>query len=389
MKKYFIILLFSVIILSACQKNMYLEMDFNQAISVFTQQISYILNSINDLWFSWQKETQTKLEIDWENADFLLNSNIELNAYTNYLANKQDLHNQISLHFLDKKEKNILNLSGNIAYKNIENERYINLQDFFIDLGSGNYQNNLLLLISKKLENKRMFLDLKEKSNTNFYKDFSFLLQTILASNIFYPINELKYNWFFAYKIKIEQDVVDYISDNTNFKINFFEWLLIIKSDSDIELKIENLELYYNDKNYTIKWNIDDRNSDLVIKIPEKEWTTYAVSLSFHKSQCKFQLKQLANYQDMISLNINIINKKSENFIKNIINGNIEVSNKFIYWTDLEKNIKINIKAEQKIIEDFWFVFKKPDSYIMLKQILWDSFSLNHILSTGDIFINK
>jgi hypothetical protein len=68
------------------------------------------------------------------------------------------------------------------------------LQDFFIDLGSGNYQNNLLLLISKKLENKRMFLDLKEKSNTNFYKDFSFLLQTILASNIFYPINELKYN---------------------------------------------------------------------------------------------------------------------------------------------------------------------------------------------------
>ena len=91
----------------------------------------------------------------------------------------------------------------------------------------------------------------------------------------------------------------------------------------------------------------------------------------------------------MISLNINIINKKSENFIKNIINGNIEVSNKFIYWTDLEKNIKINIKAEQKIIEDFWFVFKKPDSYIMLKQILWDSFSLNHILSTGDIFINK
>ena len=172
-------------------------------------------------------------------------------------------------------------------------------------------------------------------------------------------------------------------------KINFFEWLLIIKSDSDIELKIENLELYYNDKNYTIKWNIDDKNSDLVIKIPEKEWTTYAVSLSFHKSQCKFQLKQLANYQDMISLNINIINKKSENFIKNIINGNIEVSNKFIYWTDLEKNIKINIKAEQKIIEDFWFVFKKPDSYIMLKQILWDSFSLNHILSTGDIFINK
>gem|GEM_PF-2763047 len=68
------------------------------------------------------------------------------------------------------------------------------MQDFFIDLGSGNYQNNLLLLISKKLENKRMFLDLKEKSNTNFYKDFSFLLQTILASNIFYPINELKYN---------------------------------------------------------------------------------------------------------------------------------------------------------------------------------------------------
>jgi len=388
MKKYFIILFFPIIILSACQKNLYLKMDFDQALSIFTKQVDYILNNINNLWFSWQKENQIKLEIDSENKDFLLNSNIEISGHTNYLTQKQNLYNQISLQFLDKKEKNVLNLSGYLDYKNIENEKYINLQDFFVDLGSGNYQNKLLLLISKKLENKRILLDLKEKTTTNFYKDFNFLLQTIFASNIFYPLDELTYDWFFAYKIKIQQDILDYISDNTDIKINSFEWLLLVKSNSEVELKIENLELYYK-KNYNIKWVIGNKSLYFNIKVPEKEETRYLLSLDFHKNQYKFQIKQTDNYQDMIKLNLNLTNKKLENFSKNTINGHVEISNKLIYWTDLEKNIKINIKAEQQFINDSGFLFQKPESYIMLKQILWDSFSLSQVLSTEDSFINK
>ena len=388
MKKYFIILFFPIIILSACQKNLYLKMDFDQALSIFTKQVDYILNNINNLWFSWQKENQIKLEIDSENKDFLLNSNIEISGHTNYLTQKQNLYNQISLQFLDKKEKNVLNLSGYLDYKNIENEKYINLQDFFVDLGSGNYQNKLLLLISKKLENKRILLDLKEKTTTNFYKDFNFLLQTIFASNIFYSLDELTYDWFFAYKIKIQQDILDYISDNTDIKINSFEWLLLVKSNSEVELKIENLELYYK-KNYNIKWVIGNKSLYFNIKVPEKEETRYLLSLDFHKNQYKFQIKQTDNYQDMIKLNLNLTNKKLENFSKNTINGHVEISNKLIYWTDLEKNIKINIKAEQQFINDSGFLFQKPESYIMLKQILWDSFSLSQVLSTEDSFINK
>lgn len=388
MKKYFIILLFPIIILSACQKNLYLKMDFDQALSIFTKQVDYILNNIDNLWFSWQKENQIKLEIASENKDFLLNSNIEISGHTNYLTQKQNLYNQISLQFLDKKEKNVLNLSGYIDYKNIENEKYINLQDFFVDLGSGNYQNKLLLLISKKLENKRILLDLKEKTTTNFYKDFNFLLQTIFASNIFYPLDELTYDWFFAYKIKIQQDILDYISDNTDIKVNSFEWLLLVKSNSEVELKIENLELYYK-KNYNIKWVIGNKSLYFNIKVPEKEETRYLLSLDFHKNQYKFQIKQTDNYQDMIKLNLNLTNKKLENFSKNTINGHVEISNKLIYWTDLEKNIKINIKAEQQFINDSGFLFQKPESYIMLKQILWDSFSLSQVLSTEDSFINK
>ncbi|MCK9466824.1 MAG: hypothetical protein M0P94_00700 [Candidatus Absconditabacterales bacterium] len=363
-------------------------MDFDQALSIFTKQVDYILNNINNLGFSGQKENQIKLEIDSENKDFLLNSNIEISGHTNYLTQKQNLYNQISLQFLDKKEKNVLNLSGYLDYKNIENEKYINLQDFFVDLGSGNYQNKLLLLISKKLENKRILLDLKEKTTTNFYKDFNFLLQTIFASNIFYPLDELTYDGFFAYKIKIQQDILDYISDNTDIKINSFEGLLLVKSNSEVELKIENLELYYK-KNYNIKGVIGNKSLYFNIKVPEKEETRYLLSLDFHKNQYKFQIKQTDNYQDMIKLNLNLTNKKLENFSKNTINGHVEISNKLIYGTDLEKNIKINIKAEQQFINDSGFLFQKPESYIMLKQILGDSFSLSQVLSTEDSFINK
>jgi type III secretory pathway lipoprotein EscJ len=48
MKKYYIFILFFVIFLSACQKNTYLEMDFNQAVSIFSQQADYLLNSMED-----------------------------------------------------------------------------------------------------------------------------------------------------------------------------------------------------------------------------------------------------------------------------------------------------------------------------------------------------
>ncbi|HPC34454.1 MAG TPA: hypothetical protein PLP73_02235 [Candidatus Absconditabacterales bacterium] len=375
--------------MSACQKNTYLEMDFNQAVSIFSQQADYLLNSMEDWGLNGQKGQQISLEVDSENKDILLNSHIDTSGYTDYLADKQDLYSQVSLQFVDKKEKNEINISGHLAYKNIDKEKYINFQDFVVNLGTGNYQNNLLLLISQKLEDKRIFLDLKEKNTSNFYKDFNFLLQTLLASNIFYPTENITYNGFFAYKIKIQPDIIQYISENTSIKIDSFEGLLIINSDSKVELKIENSDIEYNNKPFNIKGNIGNKNGQLNVKTPEKENVVYVLSWSFHKNQYKFNLKQTMNYQDMISLSFNLTNKKLENLIKNTIEGDVEFSNKLIYGTDLEKNIKINIKAKQEITNNSGFLFKKPESYIMLKQILGDSFSLSQILSTEDSFINK
>ena len=71
MKKYYIFVLFFIIFLSACQKNTYLEMNFNQAVSIFSQQADYLLNSMEDLGLNWQKWQQISLEIDSENKDIL------------------------------------------------------------------------------------------------------------------------------------------------------------------------------------------------------------------------------------------------------------------------------------------------------------------------------
>ena len=51
-----------------------------------------------------------------------------------------------------------------------------------------------------------------------------------------------------------------------------------------------------------------------------------------------------------------------------------------IYWSDLEKELEINIKC---LYENFsWenFEINEPDSYILLEQILWDEFSIKNFI---------
>lgn len=387
MKKYFIMLLFLSFFLSGCQKKTPIYMDFSQTIFVFSQQIDYILNSIKNLGFVWETENQTNLVIKSENKDFKLDSNINLSGFINYNKNYKDIYNEFLIFFWDKKEQNQIQTSGHLSYKNIENQEFIKLQNFFINLWSGNYQNNLIFLIVKQLENKWLLLDQKIQNKYILYKDINFLLQSMVLSDIFYSTQTVKYNSFLAYKIKIKPNILEYINNNTDIKIKDFDWLLLVKSHWDVALKIENLDIFYN-KDFNIKWDIENKNGSLNIKNKEKENTYFNFSWNFYGNQYVFVIKQIINYQEIIKININFINKFSNNIIKNQIDWNIVLSPQIIYWTDLEKEIQIDINGQQEVQIQTWYYFDKPFSYVIFKQILWDEFSLNKIISQENIFTN-
>ncbi len=371
--------------MSACQKSTHTYLDFKQTTNIFSQQIESFVNHISKLWLFWETSNQISLHIKWENKDFKLDSNINLSGFINYFSNDKDLHNQFFVYFWDKKEQKETKLSWNLDYKSAKNQQFVHLQDFFVNLWSGNYQNNLILLISKQLENKRLLLEQKTPYTHAIHQDIVFLLQSIISSDIFYSIQTVKYNSFLAYKIKIKPEMLDYINKNTNTTIKDFEWLLIVKSNWDVNLKIDNLDIFYH-KDFNIKWDIGDKNWSINIKQKEKESVYFNFSWNFYKNQYHFVLKQMINYQEIIKINISLTNKLLNNTIKNQINWNILISPQIIYWTDLEKEIKIDINGEQKVKIQIWHSFDKPTSYVIFKQILWDEFSLDKIMSEENSF---
>jgi len=67
-------------------------------------------------------------------------------------------------------------------------------------------------------------------------------------------------------------------------------------------------------------------------------------------------------------------NKKEKKIIQ--INGLLSVSPLLIYGSNLEKNIQIDINGQYEFSDIENFNILKPDSYVLIDQILWDKFSL-------------
>lgn len=385
MKKYFIIFLFFSVVLSACQRNTYTFMEFEQAKKIFYTQVGDLWTSLEKLGLDWSLNTHTSLNIQWENKDFKLNSNINISGFVDYKNSLQDLYSQFYLYFGDKNLKTQTQISGYLGYKMIDNNQFINLQNLDVNLWSGNFQNNLILLISKQLENKWLFLKQQDKNKQSLYKDISFLIQSIFSTDFFYSIDTVRYDSLLAYKVYIRPDILEYINQNINFKIKSFDWLLIVQSDSKVALKINNLDIFY-DNEFNIKWDVGGQHGSLNIKNMQKKDTYLNFCWDFYKNQYSFIIKQILNYQEIIKLTLNFVNKTSNNIVKNHIYGEVKLYPQLIYWTDLEKEIKIDINGEQKIKIQTGYVTQYPSSYVFLNQVLWDEFSLSNIMEWKDIF---
>lgn len=383
MKRYMLALLFVSILLSWCNTDKSQTMSFNQASSIFSNTIKDIQKTTNILWLDWFKSTNMALEVFGENKDFKIKTNLIWSGLVNYLEYKRKLDTNINLYFWDKSEQLEHKISWNISNIIIEDNIYSLLKNSELNLWTWNYQWELMTLIAGNLENKRIKSSFPYESIKSTTQDIKYILDKLSDWDIFNIIEEASYEWKLAYRVKLIPNMPQDIASNTDIHITNFQWLLIVRSASKVELKIERLEMS-NTKNKTsliIKWSILPQEG--ILRFQSQNNLEEITQLSWEKNRknISISLDSLLNTQEMLWLDLKLYPKWTSYETTIQINWMLNVSPLMIYWSDLEKDIKIDINGQYKFKDIKNPQITKPDSYILWEQILWDEFSLETIIS--------
>lgn len=386
MKKYTIILLFLTIFLVWCNINKPQSISFEQASDIFFNTIKDIHKSVDLLSFDWSKFTSLDLEIFWENRDFKLKTNIFLSGIINYSENENKIDTNVNLYFWDKNKKWEYKISWNISNIAIDDNVYLLFRNPEINLGTWNYQWELMKLIAKNLENKWIKTKISNELIKKTKQDMKYILNRISSWYIFELKKIVSYEWDTAYKIDISQNILQDINSNTNIHINTFKWLLIVRSASKVELKIEELNITNTQtkNSYIIKWFIDPQK--WLIKLQQQNDLKKLIQVSWKKfkKHILISIDNLSNNQKILWLDLKLYPQKTSYHNGTQINWILSISPLIIYWSDLEKDVKIDINGLCKF-EDIQNVkINKPDSYILLEQILWDEYSLEAIMKDNN-----
>jgi len=387
MKKHLIIFLFVSIFLYWCNHTKPVYIDFIEASQLLSKQIQEIGTKIEDNFFSGSKNMSISLQANWENKDFQFQStfNISWDIFSWVLENEFLIN--LYTYFWDKKAQKETNISGNIDYKLQQDNIYFNIKDLSVDIWDWNYQWDLVSLIARNLQNKRIFIETKWKTQ-HILNDILSVLQILSGTSSFDFLDQVTYESKLSHKVQISPDTLDYINSNIDYKILDFKGLIIVNSKSDVELKIDSLIIKW-PKEITINGLFWDNSGYISIKETNTPEKSYDFSRKISKKQTSFTFSQNQNYQDLIKLNINLYHKFLHDVAKNYIDWDLTISPLIIYWSDLEKEIEIDITGEQSFYKIPNRNILEPDSYIFLNQILWDEFSLQTLLQEDNNLNNK
>ena len=324
---------------------------------------------------------------DWEcnfksdDTNIKLDSNIQFSWFLDQQKNeKLDVYPDV--YFFDKKWKKEVSVSWLELNLYKENQYYTKFSWFSVDMWKWNYESTLWYMIMKNLWDKRISFNSKKFDNTKkTQKDIKFLLNTISSSSVFENIEQVTYEWDNAYKVTIKDNILSFIKNQTNIEITDFDGLFIIRWDDEVDLKINDMQVIYkNDlwtKIFKINWIIWEDNWILVFS---KDEANIEISYEMHRKYTKINISNSTNFNQIWSFDTNISKVKKGNTNSFNLKWNIQSSPIVIYWSDLENNLKIDIKC---LYENFsWEVFdlKEPDSYVLLDQILWDEFSIKNFI---------
>ena len=381
MKKTRLFTIIFLLLISWCSKqDEKIFLSFEETENIALENIHFLLDEHSSL-FQFQNYT-AQCDISSDDDSMKLDSNFSFSWFLDTKKN-ETLDIYPNIYFFDKKKHTEISTSWLIQNLYHENKYYTKFSGFFIDMWKWNYESNLRYMIIENLWDKRISFDSAKFDNTRqTQKDIKFLLNTISSSSVFENIEEVTYEWNIAYKVSIKQDILNFIKDQTNIEIVDFDWLFIVRSSDQVDFRINNMKVIYKNESWTksfmINWIIweDSWILDIILKGEEKVEITFEM----HRKYTKLNISKSINFNEIRQINTNISKSQKDNSNKFSLKWDVQISPMVIYWSDLENDLKIDIKC---LYENFsWEVFdiKEPESYILLEQILWDEFSIKNFI---------
>ena len=382
MKKTRLFTIIFLLLISGCSKqDEKVFLSFEKTQNIVLENIHFLLNE-NSSFFKFQNQI-AECNIISDDENMKLDSNIIFSGFVDTQNNKTlDLYPDI--YFFDKKKFAEISTTWLIQNLYHENQYYTKLSGFSINMWKWNYESNLRNIIIDNLSGKRIKYDsVKFENIKNTQKNIEFLLNTISASSTFENIEQVSYEWDIAYKVTIKDDILKYIKEQTDIEISDFEWLFIIRSDDQVDLRINNMQVIYKNelwtKNFDVSWIVWENEWILIFS---KDGENIEISFEKHRKYIKLDISKSINFNKIRNFTTNISNSKKENSNRLSLKWDIQISPLAIYWTDLEKELEINIKC---LYENFsWgndeFIVNQPESFVLLDQILGDEFSIKNFI---------
>ena len=371
-----------LLLISWCSKqNEKVFLSFEESENIVLEKIHSVLSENNSFFQFQSYSTQCDIKSDDENLK--LDANISFSGFLD--AEKNETLDLVpNIYFFDKKKISEFSTSWMIQNLYQENQYYTKFSWFSIDMWKWNYESNLRYMIINNLSGKRIkYNSIKFDNIRETQKDIEFLLNTISASSTFENVEQVSYEWDIAYKVAIKDDILKYIKEQTNIEITNFDGLFIIRSDEKVDLRINNMDIIYqNDlwtKSFKVNWIIWDDNWILIFS---KDGENIEFSFEKHRKYTRLEISKSINFNQIWTFGANISKSQREETNKLSLKWVLQISPKVIYWSDLEKELEINIKCfyENFGWEDTNTTIKEPDSYILLEQILWDEFSIKNFI---------
>lgn len=345
------------------------EIKLSENITSFVDNIDKILNIDNT-------NTISKINLSADDDNLQMKANFS-NTWFYYDNENRSNNSDISIYFFDKKENNQIDLSWNIDSSHVDDKYFIKFSNMDINMWKWNYEWDLVNLIANNLDNKRINYDNEYLEDTkDLLESIVLFLNTISSTQAFYMEEQVVYEWNLAYKISIKPELLDYFNSKSLYVIDKFDWLLIIKSDSEINLRIVDMEIWWK---YSLKISWDFWKKEWYIDIDYLE-NKYQISYNISKKYISIDTVKSVKLTQ-IWKNISKISKyNKDGDILYRYEWNLNISPLFIYWTNLEKETKINIRWSYEKISWKFEKNKIPDSFLLLNQILWDNYSLASLI---------
>ncbi len=372
MKKSMILIIFFVLLtITWCFSQNSNILTFDQSLDILQSQSNILLNKYLDFFdYSWNTNQDINLSIlsldKSEPTKLSINSQISINPFSqNYTSLIQ-----YDLNLFDKVKTQKIISSWSFLYSNIEYVPYFKLNQFSLDMWTGNIESEFLKAMLWWIIDKRIMIDVQDKKNLiQNYVDMNYLLKDIFLlnkCNIFYKVRNTIYKTKRSYKIWLDQQKISACINNPFLDYTWivFEWFLTPLKDNKIFLEIKKLQLPDN-KDMFISWEFDDKNLKLVIhNILTKTTTSVVIDYNKNKDKISFESSDI-NYQIILDKINDILN----------IEWKLSLSTNNVKETKLKFDIKWNL-----VLQNTWYLdIKSPQNYLIMSQLLWDKFSLKNI----------